>query len=440
MPEEEQVRTHEPAGVRLAREIRRLRCQAGLSQPQLASKIGYTRQYVSLAERPGHNLPSAEIIRALDDALDAAGTLVALREQGKREQQQLRKKSLTARAQQQPTPSVAAGHDPVAPMVAGFDGIESLDDLRLDAPPRQRVGRAEVEQVRLMTGALAASENLYGGGMAGEAGMAHLRWACRTLRARSDSAVTPSLFVAVGNLAGVVAFSAFDVGDHPTATRCFRVALWCAEQGRSWELRAATLTDMARHALYLGDLDEALSLVEFAQVRADRLTDTARAVASVVRARVLALLGRHDDAAAEVDRADAHFAERQAATDPPWLHYYDEAEHAGSSARALIPIAIARKQPGQAAERLATAIRLHSDAYPRSRAFSTTRLATLHMTAGDPHEAATLGQQAVTDTARFHSHRISQELHILLRAGRQHLSIPDVAELSRSLEVATADV
>ncbi|MBP2334684.1 hypothetical protein JOF41_000862 [Saccharothrix coeruleofusca] len=291
-----------------------------------------------------------------------------------------------------------------------------------------------------MTGALAASENLYGGGMAGEAGMTHLRWACRMVEAQSDSAITPSLFEAVGNLAEVVAFSAFDVGDHPVAARCFRIALWCAEQGGSWELRAATLTDMARHALYLGDLDEALSLVEFAQVRGDRLTATARAVTAVVRARVLAMLGRHDEAAAEVGRADAHFAERQAATDPPWLLYYDEAEHAGSSARALLPVAVARTRPGEAAERLGAAIRLHSDAYPRSRAFSTTRLATLHMIAGDPHEAAVLGQRAVTDAARLQSRRMSQELHTLMRASQRHLSIPEVADLSRSLAAAAADV
>ncbi|XVS61889.1 helix-turn-helix transcriptional regulator [Actinosynnema sp. CA-299493] len=36
---------------RLAREIRNRRLAAGLSQPELAKLIGYTRQYVSLAER-----------------------------------------------------------------------------------------------------------------------------------------------------------------------------------------------------------------------------------------------------------------------------------------------------------------------------------------------------------------------------------------------------
>ncbi|MGM1058459.1 helix-turn-helix transcriptional regulator [Saccharothrix sp. Mg75] len=439
MTDNEHFSAPEPAGVRLAHEIRRRRTQAGLSQPQLARKIGYTRQYVSLAERPDHNLPSAELVRALDDALGSGGALTTMREQGKREQESVRRKSAVSQAKWQHPPFATTTHEPAAEITTDFRAIESLDRLKLDVPLRRRAGQAEVEQVKLMSGALASSENLYGGGMAVEAGIAHLRWACRTLEAQSHPAVTSSLFEAVGNLAGVVAFSAFDIGDHTSASRCFRIALSCAEQGGSWELRAATLTDMARQAIYLRDLDEALSLIEFAQVRADRLTTTARAVTAVVRARVLAMLGRHDEARAEIDRADAYFAEHRAATAPPWLVYYDDAEHAGSSARALIPVAVARKQPAEAAERLTTAIRLHSDAYPRSRAFSTTRLATLHMAAGDPHEAVALGQQAVAGAARFHSRRMNEELRVLMHTARRHLSITGVADLSHSLALATGD-
>ncbi|MGM1058461.1 helix-turn-helix transcriptional regulator [Saccharothrix sp. Mg75] len=90
MSDDEHPDPTEPAGVRLAHEIRRRRTAAGLSQPQLAQRIGYTRQYVSLAERPDHNLPSAEIVKAIDGALGTDGALIALREQGKHEQNQRR--------------------------------------------------------------------------------------------------------------------------------------------------------------------------------------------------------------------------------------------------------------------------------------------------------------------------------------------------------------
>ncbi|MGH3698402.1 MAG: helix-turn-helix domain-containing protein [Pseudonocardiaceae bacterium] len=70
-----------PLAQQLAEEIRRLRKAAGLSQPRLAALIGYTRQYVSLAERPKRGLLSAELVTAIDDALGAGGALVVLRQQ-----------------------------------------------------------------------------------------------------------------------------------------------------------------------------------------------------------------------------------------------------------------------------------------------------------------------------------------------------------------------
>ncbi|WP_433683409.1 helix-turn-helix transcriptional regulator [Nocardia sp. CA-119907] len=75
---------------RLAREIKRLRLDAGLSQRVLANKIGYSRQYVSMAEWEDANLPSQELVAAIDAALDARGTLTALRAQAKTDQQTAR--------------------------------------------------------------------------------------------------------------------------------------------------------------------------------------------------------------------------------------------------------------------------------------------------------------------------------------------------------------
>ena len=77
--------TDEPEWMRLtwqlAEEIRTRRQAAGLSQPRLAARIGYTKQYVSLAERPQRGLPSASLVQAIDNALDAGGVLVTLQEQ-----------------------------------------------------------------------------------------------------------------------------------------------------------------------------------------------------------------------------------------------------------------------------------------------------------------------------------------------------------------------
>jgi transcriptional regulator with XRE-family HTH domain len=79
------------AAVQLAHEIRRLRRAAGLSQRQLAGQVGYTRQYLSMAEKVGANLPSPGLVRALDVRLKAGGGLVALRERAKADQSDLRR-------------------------------------------------------------------------------------------------------------------------------------------------------------------------------------------------------------------------------------------------------------------------------------------------------------------------------------------------------------
>jgi hypothetical protein len=75
-----------PAADHLAVEIRRRRRAADLSQRELARLCGYTREYISMAERHGTNIPSRELVRALDSALDAGGTLVTLRSHAADEQ------------------------------------------------------------------------------------------------------------------------------------------------------------------------------------------------------------------------------------------------------------------------------------------------------------------------------------------------------------------
>ncbi|MFD6353215.1 helix-turn-helix domain-containing protein [Nocardia tengchongensis] len=58
---------------RLAREIKRRRIAAGSSQRVPATQIGYSRQYVSMTEWEDANLPSSELVTAIDTALGADG-------------------------------------------------------------------------------------------------------------------------------------------------------------------------------------------------------------------------------------------------------------------------------------------------------------------------------------------------------------------------------
>ena len=301
--------------------------------------------------------------------------------------------------------------------------------ITLSAPTPRAIGWVHVEHVRYITQALAAAENLFGGQLSSEAAGAQLRYSMRLLRANAADDVRRAMFEAVGNLAAVVGFAAFDVCDYTTADRCFRLSLECADEARSWPLRANTLSDMARLAMYTGDLDEALSFIELAQVRQDRISGTSRAMLGAVRAQVLARMGRHREALAQVEAADRHFAERDVREDPPWICYYDEAEHQGSTAKAMIPAAVAGKHLVPTRRRLEAAVRLHDQDHPRSRAFSRVRLAALLMQAGDPYEAADIGYAAVTEVACLGSRRLAAEVAHLARVSAKHRTIPTVAHL-----------
>ncbi|WP_280267930.1 helix-turn-helix domain-containing protein [Nocardia wallacei] len=85
----------QPATVadQLARDIKRRRRAAGLSQRQLAAKIRYTRQYVGSAETEDSVLPSRDLVSALDAALGANGALITQRAKARDEQRAARRRN-----------------------------------------------------------------------------------------------------------------------------------------------------------------------------------------------------------------------------------------------------------------------------------------------------------------------------------------------------------
>ena len=430
----------------VALEIRRRRLAAGWSQSQLAKRSGFDRQYISRAENSTHGLPSENLVAILDTVLEAGGALVELRVVAAAERRDRREGVLLgpgeARVRYRGVAPPESLHGQVDhPLVdarrSSGSGRADLVDMvgdgdLVDLTPT-RVGWPEVEQVRAVAPAPGRPGELVGGGGGGVTAPAALRWATGLLSARATARVGAALFEAVGNLAGVVGFVAFDVGDNARARRLSSAALWCAERGGSWALRGAVLADVARQHFGRGELDDAQSAVEFALVRDDRLSATACAAIGVVRAQVLAALGRFDDARAAVERADAQFACREPEPEPPWLSYYDAAEHAGSTAKALVPLDVQAGRPGIAAQRFAISVVARPAAYPRSRALSAVRLADLQMRVGDPQEAVASGRAALDGAVGITSGRLDTELRRLARTCHDHPRIPDAVELAADL-------
>ena len=295
-------------------------------------------------------------------------------------------------------------------------------------PLPARVDRLEIDQVRTAASVFSSWDNTFGGGLAREAVFAQLRWSAQLLHADCPEKLRPELFAAVAYLGGVAGFMAFDAYAHDDARRTFRFSLECAEQSGNWHLRARLLNLMARQAVWCGHPDDGLTYVETALVRRDRLTATERASLHTLRARALAKLHRVQDTFAAVGAADDAFTSANPAVDPPWMAFYDHAQHHGDTGHALFDLSLQGART-QAAQRLAYSVAHHQPAYVRSRAISRTKLASLVMVTGDPRHAAAIGQKALDSAGSLRSRRAIDDLWELHRFAERHPNVTEAAEL-----------
>lgn len=320
--------------------------------------------------------------------------------------------------------------------LAGVAAVPLLDPLFPVQPASipAVVTPADIHELRTIAGVFSTWDHTYGGGMIREAVTAQVRYSVALLeRARCPDRLRSELFGAVGWLSHTCAFMAFDAHAHDDARRLFRLALSCVEEAGDWHLRAKVLSSMARQAIWCGDADTGLTLVELALVRADRLTPAELAMVLSARARALAKLRRTQDTLATVGQADEEFSRIRPAQEGPWMRYYDAAQHAGDTGHALYDLAIHGQFVNEAANRLAAAVAGHIAVHVRSRALSGIKLASLTMAAGDPDEAAAIGRRAVLAVDAVRSRRAADDMRELHRLSAPHQRRPPVAELRQRL-------
>jgi hypothetical protein len=314
----------------------------------------------------------------------------------------------------------------------------SLSDLaiisQLAVP--SAVGRAEIDQLRTAARLFGNVDHTYGGSMVREAVNGQLRYAVELLNARCPDDLRGELFAAVGFLGHTAGAMAFDAYAHDDARRMFSLALACAEESGNWHLRAKVLSTMARQAIWRGDPDMGLTLIDVAFVRSERLTSTERAMLFTGRARAHAKLRRIPEALRAVGTADEEFAQASPANDPAWMVYYDTAQHVGDTGHALFDLAtLDGRYAGDAASRLAGAVSGHTATYARSRTLSQTKLASLTMVTGDPQEAAQIGGAALDAAGKIHSRRVADEVRELGRWATKHRHIEEVAHLRQRIDL-----
>ena len=468
-----------PAEVGLIREIRCRRIRAGLSQAEPANRVGYSHEYVSRAERPGRGLPSGELVGSLDDALHADGALVAMHavahdERLTRRGPEVRIRPASARKvvqsathTEQTSADIAASDLPelltgklcvagpgMVPTIAAASPSAELLQLGTIATGAvapnalllefaassvgwvempEHIRRSDIDDLRDSVAMIESWDNVRGGGMARAALSGQIRYAADLLKVDCAPRDRPDLFAAVGALARTAGFVLFDSSDYPAAQRHFQFALLCAHEADDWQLRAATYASMARQDFWAGNLDSALTLVEMALVRSDRLDYAERAMLTALTARATAGMGDRKRTLTAVADADELLA--QAGPDArPNITSYDAAEHVGETGHALADLMntgdpASADRIEDAATRLRSAAAGHGPRFARSRAFCELRLATLMFDAGRVEEAVTVGELSLGHAATVRSRRLAIVAAGLDRAAAAYPRSPGVAEL-----------
>lgn len=248
--------------------------------------------------------------------------------------------------------------------------------------------------------------------------------------ARCSDSLRRDLFSAASRLGSSAGFMMFDAYDHENAKKYFELAQEWAEEADDWNRRATALSDKALQELWLGQPENALTSIELAMVRQDRLCHIRRAMLSGLRARALARLGRVEEAVAAVRRADEEFARVDPANEPPGPSHYTVAEHYAETGHAYAALAVLdRRFVREADTRLTTAISEFTSTYSRSRVFSQVRLASLTMKTGDPIQAGLLGKSALATASNIRSGRLTDTFQELRRLAEPHKRVPEVADL-----------
>jgi hypothetical protein len=232
---------------------------------------------------------------------------------------------------------------------------------------------------------------------------------------------------------------AFDGHAFDDARRILGFGLACAEEADDWHVRARLLGTTARLETWVGQPDRGLTHTHLALVRSDRLTATERAMLHSLEARALARLQRTQDTLAAIGRADDAFADRDVSEDPPWMAFYDDAQHAGDLGAALLDLTLAGAGgPGDARARYLTAVDRRRPELARSRALSQIGLAKLAMATGDADEAVHLSHAALDTAEAIRSARVTDELAHLGRLADRHGDRRDLRELQARLVAAVA--
>jgi hypothetical protein len=232
----------------------------------------------------------------------------------------------------------------------------------------------------------------------------------------------------------------FDTDRHQSARLYWDAGLAAAQQAGNTEMQARIMGDLSRQASWTGQPKRGLALATYA-LTLPRLTHTARSRLHALRARAFGQMGDLTQVQIATDKSDEEFARRGEDDEmPPWTAGFGEGDQRGDTGRAYADLVLSGHAGGDYLEAIqrryrVSAVRHDPVVRARSRMFTLANFGAVHMAAGDPEQAVTLGLLAVDAEPFVASHRAHQELRILRHACERHIKRPDVSQLRHQIDL-----
>ncbi|MDH2391922.1 sporulation protein [Streptomyces sp. HNM0663] len=210
-------------------------------------------------------------------------------------------------------------------MVARPDGIQA------DRQVSQRVGMRDVRAIRTAADMFMKLDFLYGGGHGHKALRHYFRHeVLPLLSARYSEKTGTALHGAAAEIAQLLAWTAYDSGNHRLAHRYMISTLRLTKVVDDRMFGSRILANLSHQANYLGNNAQAIQLARAAIEGAHgKATPRAMSMYSAMEARALSNSGDPIGAGRAMNEAERHFERADATEDPEWLAYFDSAELMG---------------------------------------------------------------------------------------------------------------
>ncbi|MFD7315022.1 sporulation protein [Streptomyces sp. NPDC059883] len=306
--------------------------------------------------------------------------------------------------------------------------VSRPDGVPTDASATRRVGMRDVAAIRTAAGFFMQLDFQFGGGHAHKAFRHYFREdALPLLGAGYSAKVGEALFAAASEMSQLLAWSAYDSGNHTLADRYMMSTLRLTQVSGDRMMGARILTNMSHQANYLGRVPRAVMLAR-ASVEGGKGSSTPRAMAlfSAHEARALSTSQDHRGAARAMNDAEKFFERADGAEDPEWLAYMDEAELIGEFCHCFRDL----KQGAEAVRFAERAVALTDPKYARTLGFCRMVLAQSQLLNGDLDAAVTTASLAVEAGDALQSARFQRYVGDFQREVSVHGTLPIVQQFN----------